>query len=58
MKKYAEETPNCFYADAFEYEPLIGDELFIADGVHFNPEGYKRYGNFWREVLKDELKNY
>ena len=58
LKKYAEETPNCFYADAFEHEPLIGDELFIADGVHFNPEGYRRYGDFWREVLKDELKNF
>lgn len=58
LKKFAEETPNCTYVDAFNYAPLCSDDVFVSDGVHFNTEGYKHYADFWRETLKDELAKY
>lgn len=52
------DIPNCTYVNVFERKELWDPELFVADGVHFNYEGYKVYGNIWREALKDELENY
>ena len=57
-KKYAEENENCFYGDAFEHPPMQRKDIFAADGNHFNRIGYGLYADFWREILKDELKNY
>jgi hypothetical protein len=58
MKEFAENTPNCFYLDTFEYEPLRNPDLFVSDGVHFNQQGYLVYGDFFKEALKDELARY
>ena len=55
LKAFAENTPNCFYVDTFNYEPLSNPDIFVKDGVHFNNDGYKVYSEFYREVLKDEL---
>lgn len=58
MKEFAENTPDCFYLDTFEYEPLRNPDLFVKDGIHFNQQGYLVYGEFFKEALKDELANY
>ena len=58
VREFAENTPNCFYVDVFERNELWNPELFVSDNVHFNYNGYKLYGNIWREALKSELENY
>jgi len=58
LKEFAEKTPNCFYLDTFNYEPLNDPEIFVKDGVHFNQEGYERYAEFFKEALKDELARF
>ena len=57
-KKYAEENENCFFANAFDEPFMQRKDIFVADGTHFNREGYRLYADFWREALKDELKNF
>lgn len=57
LREFAENTPNCFYVDAFNHEPLRNPEVF-ADPVHYNNEGYALYADFYREVLKDELERF
>ncbi|MBQ9801759.1 MAG: hypothetical protein IJW51_01640 [Clostridia bacterium] len=44
--------------DKMNYKPLHRDDIFVADGVHFNQEGYDIYAEFYREVLKDELAKF
>lgn len=56
LKEFAENTPGCYYLNAFEYEPLRRPENFVDDGVHFNAEGYRIYGELMRDALKDELE--
>ena len=58
LKEFAEKTPNCFYLDAFSYEPLRNPDLFVKDGIHFNQEGYRVYEAFYKEALKDELARF
>lgn len=58
LKEFAENTPNCFYVDSFNYEPLSHPEVFHKDGTHFNNQGYEIYAEFYREVLKDELEKF
>ena len=58
VKEFAENTPRCSYVDVFEYEPLRAKDNFIDDGVHFNAKGYQIYGEFFKEILKDELIKY
>lgn len=55
LRQFAEETPGCTYLDIAGYAPLQDKSLLCPDGVHFNAEGYKVYGEFFREVLKEEL---
>lgn len=55
LREFAEETPNCAYLDIAGYEPLQDKSLLCPDGVHFNAQGYKVYGEFFREALKKEL---
>ena len=55
LRQFAEETPNCTYLDIAGYAPLQDKALLCPDGVHFNAEGYKVYGEFFRETLKEEL---
>lgn len=58
LKEFAENTPGCYYIDASEWEELSNPDLLVADGVHFNAEGYRLYGEFFKEVLKDELARF
>lgn len=58
LREYAEKTPNCKFVDVAGYKPLQRDDIFVADGIHFNNLGYEIYAEFFREVLKDELALY
>jgi hypothetical protein len=58
LKEFAEKTPRCHYIDAFEYPPLTENDIYIADGVHFNAKGYEALSDFFNEALKDELAKY
>ena len=58
VKEFAENTPNCFYVDTFNYEPLSRPEIFHKDGTHYIQSGYDVYTEFYREVLKDELEKF
>lgn len=58
LREYAENTPNCFYVDVFEHKELWDSNMFVADGIHFNREGYTIYGDIWREALKNDLEGY
>ena len=57
-REFCMSHPNCFYHDPREYAPLLRKDIFVEDGVHFTQEGYDIYGDFFREVLKDELAKY
>ena len=58
LKEFAETTPNCFYIDPKGYAPLLRDDIFVEDGVHYNSEGYRLFGEFFREALKEELERF
>ncbi len=58
VKEFAEKTPNCYYIDCFEYEPLIRDDIYVDDGVHYNQSGYDIFAELFREELKDELDKF
>ena len=58
LQEFAANTPRVFYVDKMSYTPLHCDDNFVADGVHFNQDGYDIYADFYREVLKDELKRF
>lgn len=55
LKKYAAETPNCFYIDVLGYEPLNRQDIYVEDGVHFNQMGYDIYKELFLEALHAEL---
>ena len=58
IKQYVEETPNCFYIETLEDPRFWGKDLYIADGTHFTPEGYRLYGELFREALAEELAQF
>ena len=58
VKEFCENTPNCFYANIFDYEPLHRKDIYVDDHVHYNQEGYHLYADFFREILKDELEQF
>ena len=58
LREFAEANDNCTFADLLAYPPLLRKDIFVADGVHFNEEGYRIYADFFRMVLKDELNKY
>ena len=58
MKEFAKNTPDVCYVDVMSREEMKDKSIFIEDGVHYNPEGYRRYAEMFREVLKDELDKY
>ena len=58
QREFAKNTPGCTFVDVRSCTELKNDRFFVEDGVHYNAKGYALYGEFWREVLKDELKNY
>jgi hypothetical protein len=58
LEEFAANTPGVTYVDKMNYTPMHCDDIFVADGVHYNQEGYDLYADFFREVLKDELAKY
>ena len=58
LREFAEANDNCTFVDLLAYDPLLRKDIFVADGVHFNEEGYRIYADFFRKTLKDELKQY
>lgn len=58
LRQFAEETPNCTFVDMADYPQLARTDVLSEDKVHYNAEGYRLYGEMFREVLKDELAHY
>ena len=58
LREFAATTANCTYLDVTANVPLARKDIYIEDNVHFNPEGYRLYADFFREALKDELARY
>ena len=58
LKKFVDNTENCYLVDSFNHEPLWRDDIFVSDGVHYNQLGYDLYADFFKEVLKGELERY
>ena len=58
LREFADETPNCTYLDITANVPLSRKDIYVADNVHYNAEGYKLYADFFREALKDEFDRY
>lgn len=58
MRQFAEETPGCTYLDITDYEPLHREDIYVADNVHYNQEGYKLYGEYFLKMLRHELDEF
>ena len=58
MRNFCQNNPNCTYVDVMSYEPLKRKDIYVEDGIHFNQLGYDIYGEFFKEVLKDELAKF
>ena len=57
-QEFCRAHPNCIYTDPREYEPLLRQDIYVEDGVHYTQEGYDLYGDFFRQVLRDELAQF
>ena len=59
LKEFAEKTENVYFLDVLNYEPLkTRTDIYAEDNHHFNPEGYRLFGEMFRKMLKDELDQY
>ena len=58
QREFVKTTPGCTFVDVRSCTELKDDSLYVEDGVHFNAKGYALYSEFFKEVLKDELKKY
>ena len=58
FEKIVAEIPNCTYLDHDSYEPLTRDDIYIEDNVHYNAEGFRIFGDFFREKLASELAEF
>ena len=58
VKKFTEEMPDFRFVDIMSCEMLNRKDIFVDDGVHYNSEGYRLFGEFFKEVLKDELAEF
>lgn len=58
LRQLCEEVPDCTFVDIAECKELQDPALLCQDGVHFTPEGYERYAEFFRTVLRQELDRY
>ena len=58
LREFAESTPNCFFIDPKEYEPLSLDDIYVEDGVHFNSKGYEIYADYFKKALERELDEF
>lgn len=58
MREFAESFPDCTYLDLTHYEPLQRDDIFAADNVHYNQEGYKLYEQYFKDKIGHELAEF
>lgn len=58
LRELAQEVPDCTYLDITAFEPLHRNDIYAADNVHYNQEGYQLYGQFYQQVLQKELDLY
>ena len=58
VEEFAKETSDVTFVDVYNYEPMIRDDIFIEDGVHFNSLGYQVFAEFFKENLKEELEKF
>ena len=58
FEKIVSEIPNCTYLDHDSYQPLVRDDIYIEDNVHYNTEGFRIFGDFFREKLASELEKF
>ena len=58
MRQFAEEMPDCTYLDITDYKPLQREDIYVADNVHYNQEGYELYGEYFKEKLRHELEKF
>lgn len=58
LEKIAKEYPNCIYLNPDEYPELTREDIYIEDNVHFNAEGFRIFGDFFREKLAAELEKF
>lgn len=58
VKAFAEKTTDCTFLDVLSYEPMASKDIYVEDGVHFNPHGYDLYAAFFRQALAEELNLY
>ena len=58
LKDLCQEIPDCTFLDITQYEPLHRNDIYVADNVHYNDEGYQIYAEFYKEALKDELAQF
>lgn len=58
IREFAEKTPNCTFLDVMGQEQFYRKDIFVEDGVHFNQTGYDLYAAFYKEALKEEMKNF
>lgn len=58
MRQFAQEMPDCTYLDISDYTPLQREDIYAADNVHYNREGYELYGEYFKEKLQHELDQF
>jgi len=58
IKEFVRNNENCFFVDIMGNTNMRREDIFVEDGVHLNNEGYKYFGEMFKEVLKDELERF
>ena len=58
IRELAEKIPGCTFVDVMGQERFYRKDIYVEDGIHFNQTGYDICEDFYREVLKEELKNF
>ena len=58
IRSYCEMHPDVYYVNVAGCKELDDPEIYLPDHVHYTTEGYRRYGEFFKDVLKDELALY
>ena len=58
IRAFAEQIPNCTFVDVMNQEQFYRKDIYVEDGIHYNQKGYDLCTEFYREVLKEELKNF
>lgn len=58
LREFAENTPRCTYLNLAADPNFARADIYVTDNVHYSPEGYRLYADFYRRALKDELARY